>query len=139
TGKLAEVLGPRYVARDRIARLVRYRGNWDDEWRSYSPDAKAIAAAFTNGIDAYIRSLNGQRPGEFRLAGFDPGFWTPEDVTSRVAGLLMTGNLLAEVNRTLDVKTLGLETDARLFPPDPSIPLLLPKGLDLADITPAIV
>ena len=139
TGKLAEVLGPRYVARDRIARLVRYRGNWDDEWRSYSPDAKAIATAFTGGINAYIRSLNGQRPREFRLAGFDPGLWAPEDVTARVAGLLMTGNLLAEVNRTLDVKILGLEKDAQLFPPDPSIPLLLPKGLNLADITPAIV
>ena len=90
TGKLAEVLGPAYVARDRIARLVRYRGDWDQEWRSYSPDAKAIATAFTSGINAYIRSINGQRPPEFRIAGWDPGLWTPEDVTARVAGLLMT-------------------------------------------------
>lgn len=139
TGKLAEVLGPDYISRDRIARLVRYRGNWDEEWQSYSPDAQAIATAFTNGINAYIRSLNGQRPPEFRIAGFDPGLWAPEDVTARVAGLLMTGNMLAEVNRTLDVKKLGLAMDDRLFPPDPHVPLLLPKGLDLADVTPAIV
>ncbi len=139
TGHLAEVLGPQYVKRDRIARLVRYRGDWNKEWRSYSPDAKAIAIAFTNGINAYIRSLNGNRPMEFRIAGFDPGLWSPEDITARVAGLLMTGNLLAEVNRTLDVKKLGLATDARLFPPDPHIPLLIPKGLEPSDITPAIV
>ncbi|HEX4770202.1 MAG TPA: penicillin acylase family protein [Bryobacteraceae bacterium] len=139
TGKLAEVLGPRYLNRDRIARLVRFRGNWDQEWRSYSPDAKEIATAFTSGINAYIRSLHGRRPKEFQLAGFDPGHWAPEDVTARVAGLLMTGNLLAEVNRTLDVKQLGLAADARLFPPEPAIPLQLPKGLDVADITPAIV
>jgi penicillin amidase len=139
TGKLAEVLGPNYLKRDRIARLVRYRGDWDEEWRSYSPDAKAISTAFTRGINAYIQSLNGQRPPEFRIAGFDPGLWDPEDVTARVAGILMTGNMLAEVNRTLDVEKLGLETDARLFPPDPHIPLVLPKGLDVADITPAIV
>ncbi len=139
TGKLAEVLGPQYVKRDRIARLVRYRGDWNEEWRSYSPDAKAIATAFTNGINAYIRSLNGKRPAEFRIAGFDPGLWAPEDVAARVAGLLMTGNLLAEVNRTLDVKKIGLEEDDRLFPPEPHISLLLPKGLDIADITPAIV
>jgi penicillin amidase len=138
-GKLAEVLGPEFLNRDRIARLVRYRGDWDEEWRSYSPDAKAVAIAFTNGINAYIRSLGGQRPPEFRIAGFDPGLWAPEDVTARVAGLLMTGNLLAEVNRTLDVKELGLATDARLFPLEPKIPLILPKGLDVADITPAIV
>ncbi len=139
TGKLAEVLGRKYVNRDRIARLVRYRGDWDAEWRSYSPDAKAIATAFTSGINAYIRSLNGQRPAEFRIAGFDPGLWVPEDVTARVAGLLMTGNMLAEVNRTLDVKKLGIAEDGQLFPPDPHVPLLLPRGLDLADITPAIV
>jgi penicillin amidase len=139
TGKLAEVLGPAYVARDRIARLVRYRGDWDEEWRSYSPDAKAIATAFTTGINAYIRSLNGQRPPEFRVAGWDPGLWAPEDVTARVAGLLMTGNMVAEINRTLDVKRIGLARDDRLFPPDPHIPLIVPKGLDLADITPAIV
>ncbi len=139
TGKLSEVLGPSYLNRDRVARLVRFRGNWDEEWRSYSPDSKAIATAFTNGINAYIRSLNGQRPAEFGMAGFDPGLWAPEDVTARVAGLLMTGNMLAEVNRTLDVEKLGLQTDDRLFPPDPHIPLILPKGLDVADITPAIV
>ncbi len=139
TGKLAEVLGPKYLSRDRIARLVRYRGNWDEEWESYSPDAKAIATAFTSGINAYIRSLFSRRPLEFRIAGFDPGLWAPEDVTARVAGLLMTGNLLAEVNRTLDVDKLGLVTDARLFPPEPKIPLVIPKGLDVADVTPAVV
>jgi len=139
TGKLAEVLGPTFLKRDRIARLVRYRGDWNEEWRSYSPDAKAIATAFTHGINAYIRSLNGQRPAEFRTAGFEPGLWAPEDVAARVAGLLMTGNMLAEVNRTLDVKKLGLEGDDRLFPPEPHIPLVFPKGLDVADITRAIV
>ncbi|HZS56598.1 MAG TPA: penicillin acylase family protein [Bryobacteraceae bacterium] len=139
TGKLAEVLGPKYLDRDRIARLVRYRGDWDQEWRSYSPDAKAIATAFTSGINAYIRSLHGERSPEFRIAGFDPGLWAPEDVTARVAGLLMTGNMVAEVNRTLDVNRIGLETDARLFPPEPKIPLILPKGLDAADITAAII
>ncbi len=51
----------------------------------------------------------------------------------------MTGNLLAEVNRTLDVEKLGLAADARLFPPDPHIPLLIPKGLDTSDITAAVV
>ena len=139
TGKLAEVLGPKFLSRDRIARLVRYRGNWDEEWKSYSPDAKAIATAFTSGINAYIGSLHSKRPTEFQAAGFDPGLWAPEDVTARVAGLLMTGNLLAEVNRMLDVDKIGLAADDRLFPPEPHIPLVLPKGLEIADITPKII
>src|SRR3954449_8055616 len=48
TGKLAEVLGAAAVSRDRFARLVRYRGDWQKEWESYSPDAKQIATAFTD-------------------------------------------------------------------------------------------
>ena len=139
TGKLSEVLGPNYIARDRIARLVRYRGNWDQEWRSYSPDAKQIATAFTTGINAYIRSLHGQRPEEFQLAGFDPGLWTAEDVVSRVAGLKMTGNVLGEVNRALQVKRLGLQAVRLLSPPDPPTQFEVPRGLNLDDISSAIV
>jgi len=133
-GKLSEVLGPNYIARDRIARLVRYRGNWDDEWNSYSPDTKQIATSFVNGINAYIRSLHGKRPEEFRLAGFDPGLWVPEDVVSRVAGLAMTGNVLQEVNRAQLVSRLGIPTVELLSPPDPPAPFVIPHGLDLADI-----
>ncbi|MBV8828179.1 MAG: penicillin acylase family protein [Acidobacteriaceae bacterium] len=139
TGKLAEVLGPNYVPRDRIARLMRYRGDWDAEWRSYAPDAKVIVSSFVDGINAYIRSLNGQRPEEFQLAGFDPGLWTPEDVVSRVAGLQMTGNMLQEVNRAVQVSHLGLSAVELLSPPDPPVPFVVPHGLDLADISFGVV
>src|SRR3954451_17175409 len=47
TGKLAEVLGPRSIPRDRMARLFHYRGDMNAEWQSYGPDAKQIAIAFT--------------------------------------------------------------------------------------------
>ncbi|MFL6466086.1 MAG: penicillin acylase family protein [Bryobacteraceae bacterium] len=139
SGKLSEVLGPNYIPRDRIARLVRYRGNWEEEWKSYSPDAQGIVTAFVNGINAYIRSLNGQRPEEFRLAGFDPDLWSPEDVVTRVAGLQMTGNMMQEVNRAQQVARLGLSTVEMLSPPDPPAPFVLPHGLDLADITNAVL
>jgi penicillin amidase len=139
TGKLAEVMGPEAVPRDRIARLVRYRGNWDEEWKSYSPEAKQIATAFTNGINAYIRSLKGKRPQEFEAAGFDPGLWVPEDVTARVAGILMTRNAQSEVTRTLDVLRAGIEKVQQIMPPDPFIKLSLPKGLDPASITSEIL
>lgn len=139
TGRLAEVLGPNFLSRDRIARLVRYRGNWDDEWRSYSPDARQIAGAFVAGINSFISALNGERPEEFRLAGFDPGRWTPEDVVSRLPGLQMTGNMLQEVNRAQQVARLGLSTVEMLSPPDPPTPFTIPKGLDLNDVSSAIL
>jgi penicillin amidase len=139
TGKLAEVLGPNFIPRDRIARLVRFRGNWEEEWKSYSPDAKEIITAFVNGINEYIHSLNGQRPEEFRIAGFDPGLWSPEDVVARVAGLQMTGNMMQEVNRAQQVARLGLSTVEMLSPPDPPAPFVIPHGLDLSDITNAVL
>jgi penicillin amidase len=139
TGKLAEVLGPTAAPRDRIARLVRFRGDWDKEWASYSPDARQIATAFTRGINAYIRSLGQQRPIEFQIAGYGPGMWEPEDVVARIAGLLMTRNLTREVQRAQDIQRFGLDTVQRYLPPDPPIRITIPKDLDLAGITNAIL
>jgi penicillin amidase len=139
TGKLAEVLGPAAVTRDRIARLVRFRGDWNEEWAGYSPDAKDIASAFTAGINAHIKGLGGARPVEFRVAGYDPGPWDARDVAARIAGLLMTRNLAIEVSRALDVKHFGMDEVQRFRPPDPLFKLELPRGLDLADLSAAIL
>ncbi|MBM3812434.1 MAG: penicillin acylase family protein [Acidimicrobiia bacterium] len=139
TGKLAEVLGPEALQRDRIARLVRFRGDWNAEWDSYSPDARQIAASFTEGINAYISTLGGKRPLEFRLAGYDPGLWAPEDVAARVAGLLMTRNIAREVARANDIRRFGLETVQNYLPPDPFVKIVIPNGLDLAGINSSIL
>ena len=138
SGQLSEVLGPSAIERDRLARAVRYRGDWNAEWAGYGPDTREIVTAFTDGINAYIKALGGTRPLEFRLAGYDPGLWRPEDVVSRVAGLLMTRNLTREVARTEQIKKHGLPAVEKFFPLDPRIPLEIPRGLDLADVTPDI-
>jgi penicillin G amidase len=139
TGKLSEVLGPTAIERDRLARLVRFRGDWNAEWASYGPETREIVAAFTEGINAYIRALGGVRPLEFRLAGYDPGNWVPEDCASRVAGLLMTRNLTREVSRAEQVRRLGVSAVEKFFPLDPPVSIKVPAGLDLADITRDIV
>ena len=139
TGKLAEVVGPSAIDRDRLARSVAFRGDWDAEWASYGPGTREIVTAFTEGINAYIKSLGGVRPLEFRLAGYDPGLWEPRDCVSRVAGLLMTHNLTSEVKRAQQVQHFGIPTVEKLFPLDPPIPIEIPQGLDLADISHDIV
>ncbi|HLW76249.1 MAG TPA: penicillin acylase family protein, partial [Bryobacteraceae bacterium] len=107
TGKLAEVAGPSALGRDRFARLLRYRGDWNKEWQSYAPDAKQIVTAFVNGINAYIKSLNGRRPIEFKVAGYDPGLWTPQDVVSRIASLGVAHNVTLEVQRAVEITNFG--------------------------------
>jgi penicillin amidase len=139
TGRLAEIVGPAAIPRDRIARLVRFRGDWNKEWTTYSPDAKQIVAAFVRGVNAYIDSLHGKYPIEFRLAGYAPGKWAPEDCVARVAGLLMTRNLTREVERAMDVRDYGAALVEKVRPPDPFIHLQPPAGLDLKAIEAQIV
>jgi penicillin amidase len=135
TGKLAEVLGPSAVERDTLARAVNFRGDWNAEWTAYGPGTRAIVTAFTDGINAYIKGLDGRLPPEFVLGGYAPGLWVPEDCLSRVAGLIMTGNLNREVTHALDVKRLGLAAAIRTMRLDPPVTFEVPQGLDLSSIT----
>ena len=108
-GELAEVFGPDFIERDRMARLFRYRGDMDAEWESYSPDTKEIATAFTAGINACIQQAGDRLPIEFELLDFKPGEWKPEHCILRIAGLMMTRNARQEVARAEMVAKLGVE------------------------------
>ena len=66
TGKLAEALGPAFVERDRTAILLRYRGDWREEWPSYAPDARNIVNSFVRGVNAYIQDPRRKPSAEFR-------------------------------------------------------------------------
>ncbi|NBO64179.1 MAG: hypothetical protein EBU88_04925, partial [Acidobacteria bacterium] len=98
-GKLAEVVGKSAVERDRFARLLRYRGNMEAEWKSYAPDAQQIIEAFVGGVNAWIAETGDRLPIEFKLAGYRPEPWTPEVCLTRMAGYIMTRNAPMEVLR----------------------------------------
>ncbi|HEX3130683.1 MAG TPA: penicillin acylase family protein [Thermoanaerobaculia bacterium] len=138
-GRLAEILGPKYVERDRVARLLRYRGDLEAEYASYAPDAKGIVEAFVRGVNAYIETVRDRPPVEFELAGFRPEPWTPEVCLSRLASLGVTGYAAYEVGRALLIRDMGAEAAADLFPPDPAAPLQVPEGLDLAMVDPRVL
>ena len=134
SGELAEVFGPSYVKRDRIARLVRYRGDMQDEWESYSPDTREIAEAFTSGVNAFVQHAAGRLPIEFDLLDFEPGQWKPEDTLLRIAGLLMTRNARQEVARAEMIQKLGLEATMKYMPTDPHRELKPDPEVDLSGI-----
>ncbi len=118
-GELAEVFGPEFVERDRMARLVRYRGDMESEWTSYSPDTEAIATAFAKGVNAYVESAGEKLPIEFALLDFKPGQWEPEHCILRIAGLMMTRNARQEVARAEMLTKLGPEITEKYLPTDP--------------------
>ena len=134
-GTLSEVAGERALSRDHVARLFRYRGDWNAEWTAYAPDTKAIVTSFAAGINAYIKALGGRRPREFQHAGFDPGFWSPEDCLSRIPTLTMTRNLTQEVSHAQDTLRFGVAALPRLLRFEPPVRLEVPSGLDLDGIS----
>jgi len=135
-GRLAEILGPGAVDRDRQARLLKYRGPMDDrEWTSYHPDGKRIFDAYAAGVNAFIAARRDHLPVEFELTGIAPTPWTAETVVLRSAGF---GNATAELALARNVARLGFEEANRQDRPDPWNDLTVPEGLDvttLADVT----
>ena len=128
-GRMAEILGPSAVARDRTARLLRYRGPMDDrEWTSYHPDGKRIFTAYAAGINAFIAERASNLPIEFKLTGITPTPWTAETVVLRSATF---GDASGELTLARNVTRLGVEAANKQRAPDPWDDLALPEGLDL--------
>lgn len=137
-GKQAEVLGAEYVSRDKFARLLQFRGNWDEEFKKYHPDGRKIFEAFAQGINAAIRLALDQNkvPVEFQLSGFRPApDWTAKTVLTRMPGWTLTRNASSEVSRALNIKAFGLDKTAELYPTNPQKHVDVPAGLDLNDVS----
>jgi penicillin amidase len=138
-GRLAEVFGPKAFDYDARARLMKFRGPWDDkEWTSYHPDAKRLFTAWANGHNAYIASHADNLPVEFKLTGTRPEPWTAETVALRWSQLNIdstSSGPTAELQLALNVKKYGAEEANRRAAPDPYDDLKVPEGLDLNWIT----
>ena len=136
-GRLAEVLGAEYVTRDHFARLLAFRGNWDEEFKKYHPEGRTIFEAFARGVNASIQKALDENkiPVEFQVMGFRPQpAWTARTLLTRMPGWTLSRNASSEVQRAVDVKTMGLEKVLELKPTDPEKAFTVPEGLDLADV-----
>ena len=109
------------------------RGNLDDEWASYGPDAKAIASAFVRGINAWVALAREHPPEPFVLAGWDPEFWRPEDLLNRTDAFLASSDAGVEVFRARLITAVGTPRASALLGSD--APASVPSGLDPATIT----
>jgi penicillin amidase len=133
-GRLAEILGPDFIARDRMTRLLAYRGDMEVEWASYAPDARGIAEQFVRGVNAWVDIARRDPPEEFRVAGYLPERWEPADLLSRAEAFVMSQNALAEVFNARMITAVGADEARRLLRPDPPVALRAPNGVDLAII-----
>jgi penicillin G amidase len=138
-GRLAEIFGEKFVERDAAARRLRYRGSMQKELESYAADTQAILSAFTAGINAYIASRKNDPPPEFRLAGFAPEPWKPEDCLQRMAAYGLMSNAGAELTNAKLLTSIGVDKASILLDPQPSADLDPIPGLDYTALGPDIV
>ena len=132
-GKLSESFGPRFLEKDRAARLFIYRGDLKKEFRSYHPDGEKILTAFTNGINAYIdltKTNPDLLPLGFQLTGTTPGYWSQTSPLIRIFGL--TRNIRNEVTFAMLVHLMGAEAVEKLQIFEPPVNLEIPEGIDLS-------
>ncbi|MEM1432461.1 MAG: penicillin acylase family protein [Pseudomonadota bacterium] len=135
-GELSTVFGPDYLAQDRAARLFLYRGDMYREWLAYGSDAKAIASAFTAGINAYIALTEadpGLLPPEFGLLGYRPARWSASD-TVRIRSHGLWRNVVREVRRARIWCELGEDATRVWKVLEPTWRTRVPPGLDPCDI-----
>ena len=136
-GTLAEILGPSAVARDRQARQLMYRGPYDDtEFASYHPEGKRIFEAFARGVNAYIAASANNLPVEFKLTGIKPQPWTARTPLLRRTNF---GAAAGELRLARQIAEQGIDEWNRRNRPTPYRVLTVPKGLNLAAITPEVI
>lgn len=136
-GRVSEVLGPQAFERDRLARMLMYRGPYDDsEWTSYHKDGKRIVAAYAKGINAFITEHADNLPVEFKLTGLKPLLWTPETVVTRESSF---GDAANELRLAMSVAKNGVKEANRRAAPAPWDDLVVPEGLDVKLVTDEIL
>jgi penicillin G amidase len=131
-GQLAEVFGPAFVEQDKAARLFLYRGDMDEEWAAYGPDAKQIAEHFVAGVNAYIDWLAHRPdrvPWEFKELKYAPAEWSTDDVV-RIRSHGLTRNLNSEVARSRVMCAADLKSDEVRLGLQPPWQLQVPPGID---------
>jgi penicillin G amidase len=135
-GRLSESFGPTYVAQDRAARLMLYRGDMAAEWAAYGSGAKDAAEAFTAGVNAYVAEVRAGRrplPLEFKLTASQPELWSAEDVV-RVRSHGLTRDVSSEVARARIACAGGLDADTLRVKLEPVHTVKVPAGLNPCDI-----
>lgn len=144
-GRLAEVLGPEALDTDRLFRTLGLNATARGALADLEGPQRELLVAYARGVNAYQEESAARLPIEYRIAGFRPDPWAPED--SLLIGAFMAWTLSFNVREELTflrvASRVGPERARELFPPDPKIlppPVapelpadLLSQAADLAD------
>jgi penicillin amidase len=141
-GLLAADYGPGFLAQDRAARLLLYRGDMAAEYAAYgNPRTREICEAFAAGINAYIGLAERDRrlrPPEFEAMAIEPARWAAEDVL-RIRSHALSRNVESEVARCRVAARVGLEADLARRSLAPAWTVMAPEGIEPGEIPDAVL
>ncbi|PST82017.1 penicillin acylase family protein [Pedobacter yulinensis] len=122
-GRISEVVGPKAIEVDRYQRRMGMLFGAENSLKGMMADPKSreMILAYTEGINAYIKSLHRSRyPLEYKLLDFKPELWTPLKcalLLKQMSAVLAMGS--DEFYMTNILKKYGPEVTANLFPDYP--------------------
>ncbi|MCX7784219.1 MAG: penicillin acylase family protein [Meiothermus sp.] len=121
-GRLSEVIGKATLTQDRFLRTWGFYRAAEQAYGGLEPYAKAAVDAYVAGITAYL-ATNPALGLEFRLLGFRPEPWKPDDVLvwAKMMSYDLSGNWRGELQRLQwAAKGMSPARMTQLWPPYPS-------------------
>jgi penicillin amidase len=116
-GDLAEIIGPNLIDHDRQQRVLGLRVAARKAAEVASTEDRLYFAAYAKGVNAYLQSHRTRLPLEFRILGYSPRPWMPED--SMLVAVQMVQDLSASPRAALTrekiLARLGPELTADLY------------------------
>jgi penicillin amidase len=118
-GTLAEILGEGGIKLDRFNRTIGIQKVAEKQMANSAPEARVLAQAFVDGINAGLRSLR-SKPPELHVLGIEPGEWSVTD-TIALARIVSYGlakdHVTSELIDSRIAARLGEEKARELLPP----------------------
>ena len=78
-GRLSEIFGKDLVKTDLMLRSLQISQKSDRVYQSATPELKNALEAFADGINQYIKQNSNKLPIEFKILGYKPDEWTPQN------------------------------------------------------------
>ena len=117
-GEMSEILGPALLEHDREQRILGLRAAAQKAAAALSPQERTHFEAYARGVNAFLNSRIDRLPIEFRLMGYKPSPWKPEDsllMGARMVQDLNHGTYKSALIREKILARLGPELTADLF------------------------
>ena len=117
-GRLAAIFGPVALPMDRQTLKLGLPRIAAREARQMDPLNRRLLAAFSQGINDYMRRQSGRLPLEFRLLGYRPGPWRARDSLAIAAQMYRTLSMTYsdELEREIFARKVSPAALAVLFP-----------------------